>query len=1325
MKKFYFVFALLFLAGAVYAQQLQDRGFRKQHSSSENFIDFNQNLNINENQTTGSVSARQTNAQVQNITDFEPVFTSRISMTSMNCIDQGATHPKMESLIYTQQYFDSPLASRTDSVQFTFYDKYLNETPVAQFMLRFDTIFVRNINQTVRLRPDFSYQLFTENDRREFLIGITYVHNGVIAPGNNRERFLIVDELGNLIHYFDETVGILLHRDGDVRRVITTDADPRFYLNPVPVLTNQDTTTFRVWDITPGSVTETVPASVVPQAEYRIGTKNIMSFQGEIFDKITIEGTTYYYIAHYKYPYSLGNIVDGNSTPNNVGIIELFNFENSTSFKRFTLPMPNWTNQMDIGFNQDLRDFAITRNVFTNDGKFSLLYSLNSFIVSGDYYNSTLQVVNEDGEVIKSMNRLFANSRRLADVAGQNPLYAMFMGEAGEKVEGIFMFDPISWEQTVTFMPVHNGEPITINFNRIPYGEDYAFIFGMNTVTASGGTNFAQMNYYDKAGGKIRELRLDIGALGIQFSPALNNTLINPYLINADAKREFVGFAPRRVTAGSDVVTNRIFIYNEDGELLYQAEADGANPLRSGGTWTIGDQVYFTLMYGIAPNINSMLELSFYRLPFAVFTESEGDGTEANPYLISSAAQFDAIRLEPAAHYKIVADIDLSILNAWTTIPTFSGTLDGQNYVVRNFVVANPTMIGANAHGSLFGSLNGATIENLRIEGVDINFNVDSRVATIAWEAINSTVIRNVHVSNASLVIQTNAAAFEFVMNHTGGIVALLNSGSSVENSSFEGNVEASSNMNAHIGGIAGSMGANTTIINSRVNASGNGRIVNTVNGNASNTAVGGIVGQMQNNVKTTVLNNTSGGTVTNTSTNNATAMAGGIVGDVGTSGDAYVGNCYSTARVTSGAVAGGVVGRFNGNGVNLSGGKGLVENSYATGVVRVIGVAAANYGGGVVGAGTANNSNAILDGSFNVIGKHKLNMSGLVALNDTVWANPVNSRRVVGRGAIATTAVNDSLYNIYALSTMVVGQTTMETRPSTDATSHDGADVMGITRAQITQTFFENIGWKFGTDSENPWVWVNGAYPVLWFEVVNSVELNEEALTLVAGKTHQLTATVNPVSAINKNVSWESSNTAIATVDENGLVTAIAAGTASITVTTEDGGFTAICVVTVIPATYTIAASTNAGGTITPSGDVVVARETNQTFTFAPNTNFKVAEVLINGVNNTTAVSAGTYTFTNVTANHTIEVVFEAVNSVPDVTSDMFNVYPNPVRDVMNISTEQTITKIEVIDLNGRIVLQLQGNNREINLQSVPAGNYTMRIHTEAGVAPVRIVKQ
>ena len=80
----------------------------------------------------------------------------------------------------------------------------------------------------------------------------------------------------------------------------------------------------------------------------------------------------------------------------------------------------------------------------------------------------------------------------------------------------------------------------------------------------------------------------------------------------------------------------------------------------------------------------------------------------------------------------------------------------------------------------------------------------------------------------------------------------------------------------------------------------------------------------------------------------------------------------------------------------------------------------------------------------------------------------------------------------------------------------------------------------------------------------VTGVTLDKTTLELFTGGSETLTATVQPEDATNKNVTWSSSDGAVATVDANGNVTAVAPGTAAITVTTDDGNKTAVCTVTV-----------------------------------------------------------------------------------------------------------------------------------------------------------------
>ena len=80
----------------------------------------------------------------------------------------------------------------------------------------------------------------------------------------------------------------------------------------------------------------------------------------------------------------------------------------------------------------------------------------------------------------------------------------------------------------------------------------------------------------------------------------------------------------------------------------------------------------------------------------------------------------------------------------------------------------------------------------------------------------------------------------------------------------------------------------------------------------------------------------------------------------------------------------------------------------------------------------------------------------------------------------------------------------------------------------------------------------------------VTGVEVNPWAVTLSVSGTSKLSYTIRPADATNQNVKWESESPSVATVDSEGNVQGVAAGTAKICVTTEDGGFKSYCTVTV-----------------------------------------------------------------------------------------------------------------------------------------------------------------
>ena len=80
----------------------------------------------------------------------------------------------------------------------------------------------------------------------------------------------------------------------------------------------------------------------------------------------------------------------------------------------------------------------------------------------------------------------------------------------------------------------------------------------------------------------------------------------------------------------------------------------------------------------------------------------------------------------------------------------------------------------------------------------------------------------------------------------------------------------------------------------------------------------------------------------------------------------------------------------------------------------------------------------------------------------------------------------------------------------------------------------------------------------------MTGVSLNKSTTSIAVGAKETLYASIAPANADDRAVTWSSDDSTVATVDTNGKVTGKAAGSATITVTTHDGSFTATCAVTV-----------------------------------------------------------------------------------------------------------------------------------------------------------------
>ena len=220
--------------------------------------------------------------------------------------------------------------------------------------------------------------------------------------------------------------------------------------------------------------------------------------------------------------------------------------------------------------------------------------------------------------------------------------------------------------------------------------------------------------------------------------------------------------------------------------------------------------------------------------------------------------------------------------------------------------------------------------------------------------------------------------------------------------------------------------------------------------------------------------------------------------------------------------------------------------------------------------------------------------------------------------------------------------------------------------------------------------------------------------------------------------MTWSSSNEAVATVSDKGLVEAKTVGTATITVTTKDGGHTAICEVNV-----TVEDVVLTGLTISPSEVSVEAnKEVTLSVSFEPvsathkgvkwsSNDPTIATVDEHG--KVKGIAAGETTITAVSEKYesvtnTCKVIVIPPTAVEDAVFANVVVSPNPFETQLRISNGDVRGKYALYNTQGVEVAfgGLEGVETLINTASFPAGMYLLRLTSENGaVKTYRVVKQ
>ena len=253
----------------------------------------------------------------------------------------------------------------------------------------------------------------------------------------------------------------------------------------------------------------------------------------------------------------------------------------------------------------------------------------------------------------------------------------------------------------------------------------------------------------------------------------------------------------------------------------------------------------------------------FFSLFFCVFINSVfgqfsgGNGTENNPYIITTAAELaqlatyvnDGNEAFNSCHYKLGNDIDLSDYQGgegWTPIGKYAdpdytffiGVFDGNNKVITGLKI-NSTNYYNNLEG-LFGYVYGGTIKNLGIEDANV---VRNLTTNMAYAGILAACIYNSTVSNCYTTGTVSASASSVVRtSDAGGIVGRM-SNSTISNCFSLATVSSICSYYAYAGGIVGEIDLNS--FSNILNCYSTGAIsVGAINANGNSIAnVGGVAG--------------------------------------------------------------------------------------------------------------------------------------------------------------------------------------------------------------------------------------------------------------------------------------------------------------------------------------------------------------------------------------------------------------------------------------------------------------------------------------------------
>ncbi|GHT21945.1 hypothetical protein FACS189430_02950 [Bacteroidia bacterium] len=650
---------------------------------------------------------------------------------------------------------------------------------------------------------------------------------------------------------------------------------------------------------------------------------------------------------------------------------------------------------------------------------------------------------------------------------------------------------------------------------------------------------------------------------------------------------------------------------------------------------------------------------------FAQFSGG-GTGTVADPYILKTAEDLDNVRnflgtSHNDKHFRMANDIDLTDFlngNAEGWLPLgdnanrFTGYFDGDNHKVTGLRIDRTTM---NLVG-LF-SYNDGTIENvgvaggLTIKGRSVGGLVGSNnngtikgcyagVMVYASDGYSGGLIGSNYQGTITNCYATGNASSTF---HSGGLIGHNDRGT-ITNCYATGNASSTSvsNIGASSGGLIG-MNRYGAITNCY--ATGNASSTTTSSststfGFSSNSYSGGLIGQSDYG---TITNCYATGNASSSSSSSSShpspsspsssyssfSYSGGLIGHC----NGAVSRCYATGNAFSSSIASSYSSSYSGGLIGYTDNNATATNCYALGNSTSPN-GDSRYSGGLIGYMSVNSVNP-----YTVLVRNCYSAG-------TASGTSNHTGAFIGGGSSSFNPVN---FSICYYNTDITG-----------ALASAGNSIpcaVGLTTAEMrTQSSF--VSWYFGDIwSMSDITSVNLGYP----ELASTFSLTKVSITATAGANGSISPSGNVLVDKNGNktftitpsIGYETDEVLIDGVNN---ATAVSAGSYTFNNVTANHtiavSFKPASTQPPTPSQYTIISMATAGGSITPSGIVTVNKNEEQIFGILPENDYEIDMVLIDGINNETAVSTGSFTFANVTANHTIAVSFKPASTQPPTPS-------------------------------------------------------------------------